>query len=65
MVGWTLAVGVAALLLMSNRLVWLAVIGGLLTPVLSASVETLVPAIIGDHTGKANNGRAGCDLHLR
>jgi MFS family permease len=57
-VGWTLVVGAVGLVLMSVRLTWLAVIGGLMIPVLSASVETLVPAIIGDHTGKSNNGRA-------
>jgi len=57
-VSWTLVVGALGLGLMSTRLTWLAVIGGLMIPVLSASVETLVPAIIGDHTGKSNNGRA-------
>lgn len=57
-VAWTLVVGAIGLFLMSNRLTFLAVAGGLMIPVLSASVETLVPAIIGDHTGKANNGRA-------
>jgi MFS family permease len=57
-VGWTLVVGTLGLGLMSTHLTWLAVIGGLMIPVLSASVETLVPAIIGDHTGKSNNGRA-------
>lgn len=56
-VGWTLLVGALGLLLMSTRFTGLAIMGGLLTPVLGASVETLVPAIIGDHTGKSNNGR--------
>jgi MFS family permease len=57
-VGWTLLFGAFGLAAMSSRLTWLAVIGGLMIPVLSASVETLVPAIVGDHTGKTNNGRA-------
>jgi len=57
-VGWAMVVGAVGLVLMGLRLTWLAVIGGLMVPVLSASVETLVPAIIGDHTRKSNNGRA-------
>jgi len=54
---WTLLAGALGLLMMSSRLVWLAVIGGLLTPMLTAGIETLVPAIIGDNTSTLNNGR--------
>ncbi len=57
-VGGMLLIGALAMLMMSTRLVWLAIIGGLLTPVLTASVETLVPAIIGDHTNRSTNGKA-------
>jgi MFS family permease len=43
---------------MSVPLIALAWIGALIVPVIGAGVETLIPAIIGDHTTRAINGRA-------
>jgi MFS family permease len=43
--------------LMAEPLLMLAVLGALVTPVIGASVESLVPAVVGDHSRGVLNGR--------
>ncbi len=50
--------GAVGVWLMSTPLIALAWAGALIVPVIGAGVETLIPAIIGDHTSRAFNGRA-------
>lgn len=57
-VAGALLVGAVGVWLMSMPLIALAWIGALIVPVIGAGVETLVPAIIGDNTSRAINGRA-------
>jgi MFS family permease len=57
-VAGALSIGALGMWLMSLPLIILAWIGALITPVIGAGVETLVPALIGDHTSRNNNGRA-------
>lgn len=57
-VAGALLVGAVSVWLMSIPLIAIAWIGALITPVIGAGVETLVPTIIGDHTSRAINGRA-------
>ncbi len=57
-VAGVLLVGAVGVWLMSMPLIALAWTGALIVPVIGAGVETLVPAIIGDRTSRAINGRA-------
>ena len=57
-VAGALLVGAVGVWLMSMPLIAVAWTGALIVPVIGAGVETLVPAIIGDHTSRAINGRA-------
>jgi MFS family permease len=50
--------GGAGVWLMSAKLPALALIGGFVAPVMGGSVETLVPAVVGDRFGRAQRGRA-------
>ena len=52
-----LLVGAIGVWMMSLPLIAIAWIGALIVPVIGAGIETLVPAIIGDHTSRAINGR--------
>jgi MFS family permease len=56
-VAGALLAGAIGIWLMSMPLIAVAWIGALIVPVIGAGVETLVPAIIGDHTSRTINGR--------
>lgn len=57
-VATTMLLGGLGMWLMSLKLPGLALIGGFLAPIMGGSVETLVPAIVGDRIGQARRGRA-------
>jgi MFS family permease len=54
----TVLLGGVGVWLMSVKLPILALIGGFVAPVIGGSVESLVPAIVGDRVGQAQHGRA-------
>jgi DHA1 family multidrug resistance protein-like MFS transporter len=54
----TMLLGGVGICLMSLKLPTLALVGGFLAPVMGSSVETLVPAIVGDRIGRARRSRA-------
>ncbi len=63
-VAGAIVLGVAGVWLMSRELATLALLGGCLAPVMGGSVETLVPAILGDRIDPGAPGPgAGPDVH--
>ncbi len=52
-----LLIGGLGIWFMGEPLIALAVIGALMVPVIGSSVETLIPAVIGDHSIGSSNGR--------